>query len=114
MATATETVALSSEEPQTTRLWLRSYEDAGFVYRDVSNRPPRDCTPDEIPVIDLSDMDSDLKARKALAYTLLQAAESSGFFYIKNHGISESSIQEAHEKAKELSSLFRRISRICV
>ena len=114
MGTVTETISLPGEAGETTRLWLRSYEDPGFVYRDISNRAPRDCTPEEIPVIDLSAIDSGLTERKALAHTLLRAAEMSGFFYIKNHGVSESSIHDAHEKAKELSCSYCHLSLTCV
>lgn len=93
------------EEPGTTKLWLRSYEDSGFTFRDVSTRPPRDCTPEEVPIIDLGGINGDLSARRALAKTILHAAETTGFFYIKNHGVPEATIRDAHERTKELGSL---------
>jgi hypothetical protein len=93
--------AAVQDEPATTKLWLRSYEDPGFIYRDVSTRPPRDCTPEEIPVIDLTNMFGDISDRQKLAAKILHAAETSGFFYIKNHGVPEATIVGAHQQAKE-------------
>lgn len=79
--------------PGFTKLELRTAY--GPVYRNVSLAPPRDCRPDEIPVIDLSAMSDDLAARKVLATTIREASESTGFFYIKNHGIADEVIQAA-------------------
>lgn len=81
-----------------TKLELRTAY--GSVYRDVSTAPPRECRPEEIPVVDVSGMFGDLEARKALAITIREAAESTGFFYIKNHGIDEDVVQAALEQAK--------------
>lgn len=82
------------------KLFLRSYE--GQVCRYVSNKPARNCTENEVPLIDLSDMLSEaLEDRKAVAQSILHAAETSGFFYIKNHGIPESVTLNAHLKAKK-------------
>jgi hypothetical protein len=89
------------DEPATTKLWLRSYEDPGFIYRDVSTRPPRDCTTEEIPVIDLTGMFGDIADRRKLSAEILHAAETSGFFYIKNHRVTESTIAHAHEEVKK-------------
>jgi isopenicillin N synthase-like dioxygenase len=56
----------------------------------MSSTPPRDCAPEEIPVIDLTHLYSDkLEDRKALAKEIRAAAVNTGFFYIKNHGIEE-------------------------
>lgn len=96
-----QTMTEPAQSPPTTKLWLRSYDDSGFTYRHVSTRPPRDCTPKEIPMINLASMFGNLAERKALATEVLQAAESSGFFYIKNHGVPESAIGRAHEQAKQ-------------
>ncbi|KAM5387035.1 hypothetical protein ACJZ2D_000328 [Fusarium nematophilum] len=85
------------------RLPLRSYE--GLSYRLVSTKPARDCTPEEIPIIDLGGMSGDLQARLALAAQVLGAAETSGFFYIKNHGIPDSVIQETLKVSKSFFSL---------
>lgn len=39
----------------------------GPVYRDVLITPPREIRPEEMPVIDLSDIYGDLEVRTALA-----------------------------------------------
>lgn len=92
------TVTRTRTEPKFTKLELRTAY--GPVYRDVSTAPPRDCFAEEIPVIDLSLMFGDLNDRKALAVTVREAAENTGFFYVKNHGISEDVVQAAHDQAK--------------
>ncbi|KAJ5420759.1 hypothetical protein N7465_003278 [Penicillium sp. CMV-2018d] len=73
---------------------------SGPEFRRVSTAPPRPPTEDEIPIIDLASIDKDLEARKSLASKVRAAAESTGFFYIKNHGISEELIQNALSQAK--------------
>lgn len=81
-------------------LVLRSYE--GQIRRQVSTKPARNCTESEVPVVDLSGMFlEDLEDRKAVARAILHAAETSGFFYIRNHGIAESVTLNAHLKARE-------------
>lgn len=83
--------------PSTSKLELRTAY--GPVYRDVLNTPPRDCTAEEIPVIDLTALDSpNLEDRKALAGQIRAAAVNTGFFYIKNHGISEKIIADAKKQ----------------
>ncbi|CAN8102385.1 unnamed protein product [Discula destructiva] len=94
MATTTET----GPSVDTYKLELRSAH--GPVYRDVLKTAPRDCDPSEVPVIDLSPLYGDLDARKALAATIRDAAENTGFFYIKNHGIPRAAIDAAHAQAK--------------
>ncbi|KAI1214811.1 Clavaminate synthase-like protein [Annulohypoxylon truncatum] len=80
-----------------TRLELRTA--LGPVYRDVLPYPPRDCTADEIPVIDLAPMFSDeLSDRKRVAADLRSAATNNGFFYIKNHGISDETIARCKQQ----------------
>ncbi|RYP25881.1 hypothetical protein DL768_011645 [Monosporascus sp. mg162] len=70
----------------TTKLELRTA--LGPVYRDVLPNPLRDCTPEEIPVIDLTPMFSEaLSERHKVASQIRCAAVSNGFFYVKNHGI---------------------------
>lgn len=70
----------------TTKLELRTA--LGPVYRDVLLTPPRNCTADEIPVIDLEPLFSDeFSKRNEVARQIRSAAVSTGFFYIKNHGI---------------------------
>lgn len=90
-------------QPAFTKIALQTAQ--GIVYRDVSTAPPRECLPEEVPVIDLSRMYGNLNERKALAVTIRDAAENTGFFYIKNHGIEEKVIQTAHAQAKNFFSL---------
>jgi hypothetical protein len=71
----------------------------GPVYRQVSTAPPRESCPDEIPVIDLSDIYGDLPARCRLAEKIRAAAEGTGFFYVKNHGVSREVVENAHKQA---------------
>lgn len=90
---------VDSSSAGTYKLELRSAY--GPVYRDVLQTPPRDCNPSEVPIIDLSNIySSDLNARKHLAATIRNAAENTGFFYIKNHGIPDSAINAALAQAK--------------
>lgn len=64
------------------------------------NTPPRPCTDTEIPIIDLSNINSpNLGDRQALAAEVRAAAVGTGFFYVKNHGIEEAVIQKAKEQA---------------
>ncbi|KAJ5188560.1 Oxoglutarate/iron-dependent dioxygenase [Penicillium cf. griseofulvum] len=73
---------------------------SGPEFRRVSTAPPRQPTDDEIPIIDIGSIDKDLEARKTIASKVRIAAENTGFFYIKNHGISEELIQKALSQAK--------------
>lgn len=73
----------------------------GPEFRRVSNAPPRLPTTDEMPVIDLSGIDGDLTARKAISSKIRAAAESTGFFYVRNHGIPEELIQAALAKTQQ-------------
>ncbi|KAI1438814.1 hypothetical protein GGR50DRAFT_302212 [Xylaria sp. CBS 124048] len=80
-----------------TKLELRTA--LGPVYRDVLPYPPRDCTPDEIPVIDLAPMFSDkLAERKKVSSDIRAAAVNTGFFYVKNHGILPETITRCKEQ----------------
>jgi hypothetical protein len=84
----------SMAPPSTSKLELRTAY--GPVYRDVLNIPPRDCTAEEIPVIDLTPLySSNLEDRKTLASEIRATAVNTGFFYIKNHGISDKIIADA-------------------
>ncbi|OIW23411.1 1-aminocyclopropane-1-carboxylate oxidase [Coniochaeta ligniaria NRRL 30616] len=59
-----------------------------------------------IPVIDLSDMKSpDLEKRKQVARQIYDASSKVGFFYIKNHGIAEESIEKIHDAAHKYFKL---------
>jgi isopenicillin N synthase-like dioxygenase len=73
---------------------------SGPAFRRVSTAPPRPPTDNEIPVIDLSSIDGDLEDRKIIASKIRTAAENTGFFYIKNHGIPEELIQRALSQAQ--------------
>ncbi|KAJ5728281.1 hypothetical protein N7493_004611 [Penicillium malachiteum] len=72
----------------------------GPAFRRVSTAPPRPATDEEIPIIDLSAIDGDLQAREKIAAKVKIAAENTGFFYIKNHGISEELIERALANAR--------------
>lgn len=93
MAITTEVIP-----PSFTKLQLRTAY--GPVYRDVSTAPARECSADEIPVIDLSGIYGDFEARKELAKEIKFAAENTGFFYIKNHGIDQEIIDGALNSSK--------------
>jgi hypothetical protein len=73
----------------------------GFESRRVSTATPRDCSLDEIPIIDLSGIYDSRGPGKELALEVKRASEGSGFFYIKNHGIDESVLQKAHAAARK-------------
>ncbi|PYH91151.1 2OG-Fe(II) oxygenase superfamily protein [Aspergillus ellipticus CBS 707.79] len=72
----------------------------GPEYRRVSTAPPRLPTDEEIPVVDLSPIHGDAAARAALAAQVRAAAENTGFFYIRNHGIPQGLIDGALSQAK--------------
>ncbi|KAL3440388.1 hypothetical protein BJX65DRAFT_314860 [Aspergillus insuetus] len=61
---------------------------------------------DSIPIIDLAPMKSpELAARQKLAGEIRGACMNVGFFYIKNHGVDASLVQEIHLQAKQFFSL---------
>jgi len=97
MTTLTETVA-----PSYTKLQLRTAY--GPVYRNVLSTAPREARSDEIPVIDISGIYGNLEARKSLAKQIKYAAETTGFFYIKNHGIASDVIDNALNASKTFFS----------
>ncbi|KAL2202657.1 Clavaminate synthase-like protein [Sarocladium strictum] len=72
----------------------------GPVFRRVRSGKPRSPTLDEMPIIDLSSMHGDETARKMLAAQIRAAAENTGFFYVRNHGIPQNLIQQALEQVK--------------
>jgi isopenicillin N synthase-like dioxygenase len=80
-----------------TKLELRTA--LGPKYRDVLPNPPRNCTTDEIPVIDLEPLFSaELSDRMSVAAQIHSAAVNNGFFYIKNHGIPVETITKCKEQ----------------
>lgn len=89
------------------KLLLRSFD--GVTYRLVSKKEPRDCTAEEIPVVDLAGINGNLDSRKAVARDILRAAETAGFFYIQNHGIPEETIQKARRRATQSVKLVSRL-----
>ncbi|GLB38176.1 putative iron ascorbate-dependent oxidoreductase family protein [Lyophyllum shimeji] len=61
---------------------------------------------EEIPVIDFTDArSSDASKRRALAELILHASVNVGFFYLKNHGMSEKRITGALEAGKAFFAL---------
>jgi hypothetical protein len=86
-----------NDTPSTSNLELRTAY--GPVFRDVLNVPPRDCTAEEIPIIDLSPLDSSkLEDWKDLAKEIRAVEVNTGFFYIKNHAIDETIIADAQKQ----------------
>lgn len=80
---------------ETTELRLASGN--GIVTRRILNTPLRDALPSEVPVIDVADVYSDdVSKRKAVATKVRAASMSTGFFYAKNHGVSEHVIAHAY------------------
>ncbi|KAF4936621.1 1-aminocyclopropane-1-carboxylate oxidase [Colletotrichum fructicola] len=87
-------------EPETTL--LRFASGNGPVTRRILRTPLRDALPTEIPLIDISpSFSDDIASRKLVAQQIRQAATSSGFFYITNHGIDSSVTDAAHEACLE-------------
>ncbi|KAF9651654.1 2OG-Fe-II oxygenase [Thelephora ganbajun] len=65
-----------------------------------------DSTFEEIPIIDLKDATNpDLQVREALAVRIRDACINVGFFYVTNHGIPESVINQALDAAKGFFAL---------
>ena len=63
-------------------------------------------TAKSIPVIDLSDSFSDnLENRKSVAWEIHKACRTTGFFYIKNHGIASEVLQKQLDIAKQFFDL---------
>ncbi|KZT11804.1 Clavaminate synthase-like protein [Laetiporus sulphureus 93-53] len=59
-----------------------------------------------LPIIDLSSVSSnDPAVRKALSYAVRDACVNVGFFYVRNHGIPEATIEHALSVAKEYFAL---------
>ncbi|PWY66722.1 Clavaminate synthase-like protein [Aspergillus heteromorphus CBS 117.55] len=85
-------------EPQYTHVELLTLN--GPEYRRVSTAPPRPPTDEEIPIVDLAPIDGDPAARAQLAHQVRAAAQTTGFFYIKNHGIPPELIESALSQAK--------------
>lgn len=72
----------------------------GPDHRRVSTKLPRDSRSDEIPIIDISGIYDSADERVKLASQIKDAAENSGFFYVKNHGIDVAVINQALQASK--------------
>lgn len=67
---------------------LRLASGNGPVTRHILPAPPRDATPSEIPIIDISGIFSThITDRQSVARQIHDAATNTGFFYISGHGI---------------------------
>jgi hypothetical protein len=73
---------------------------------EVSTKAPRECTREEIPIVDISGIDGDLEARQKIADEVRKASETSGFFYLQNHGIDDDIIQNACQQALRFVNPF--------
>lgn len=79
---------------------LRLASGNGPVTRHILRTPPRDATPSEIPIVDVSPIlspTSSLNDRVAVAKQIHAAATNTGFFYMANHGIAPSITSAAYE-----------------
>lgn len=100
MATQTQTQTGSVPINMPGRKILKLDSAKGPVYREISTAAPRAATAEEIPVIDLTNLSSEnVEDRKAIALKIKEAAEKTGFFYIKNHGVEEQVIENAKSAA---------------
>lgn len=88
----------SRPEPNGETFQLQLSSGNGPVYRTVLRTPPRDATPAEIPIIDISGIFSaSLEDRRAVAAQIHSAATNNGFFYIRNHGVPAAVTDAAHD-----------------
>ncbi|KAM0370714.1 hypothetical protein ACHAPY_010286 [Fusarium culmorum] len=94
---ATTTVQTTAPAEYTT---VQLLTPNGPVSRRVRCGKPRTPTLEEMPIIDLSSIDGDESARKALSTQIKAAAENTGFFYVSNHGIPQDLIEEALQQCK--------------
>jgi isopenicillin N synthase-like dioxygenase len=66
----------------------------------MAHQAARSIGPDSIPVIDIGSLASgDAAATADIARAMLAAAEATGFFYVSNHGVAQSLIDEVFEVA---------------
>lgn len=72
----------------------------GLGWRDVLSPTSSEATT-QLPIIDVGDIyHESLEARKAVAKKVCDAAINSGFFYIRNHGIADTSIESVFYETK--------------
>ncbi|KAH8887597.1 2OG-Fe(II) oxygenase [Thozetella sp. PMI_491] len=87
-------------KPQTTQLRISSGD--GPITRTVLSTPLRDAKPSELPIIDVSNIfSSSLDERQVVAKQLREACTNTGFFYIKNHGVSVEILNAAYAASLE-------------
>jgi isopenicillin N synthase-like dioxygenase len=72
------------------------------TYRKVAETPTGFTS---IPTIDVSNLDGTLSQRQAIAKEIRTACEDCGFFYIKNHSVPQSSVDEAFDLLKRFFKL---------
>lgn len=84
---------------------LKLYTADGPIIRQISAKPSRQCTTEEIPVIDVGRLWGDLDERKSLAREILWACENAGFFYMKNHRVPRTMIDRTLDKARQCVTL---------
>ena len=73
---------------------------------DRENLSARKLDFDSIPIIDIADLrHTDRNRRMAVATRIRQACEHVGFFYVKNHGVSEQLLSEVYAAAHEFFAL---------
>lgn len=90
------------QQPKAHTTLLRLSSGDGPITRTVLDTPLRDASPSELPIIDVSKLDSPLLAeRMAIAEKLREACTNTGFFYIKNHGVAPEILQASHEACLE-------------
>ncbi|KAH7321818.1 hypothetical protein BKA65DRAFT_513059 [Rhexocercosporidium sp. MPI-PUGE-AT-0058] len=95
--------AVTDPSRQHTLLQLNSAN--GPVYRHIKNAPLRNARADEIPLIDIAGIySSSFDERNAVASQIHEAATNNGFFYVKNHGISQTIIKAAYDSSLEFFS----------
>jgi isopenicillin N synthase-like dioxygenase len=72
------------------------------TYRKVSEKPTGFTS---IPTIDISNIDGSLAQRRVIAAAIRDACEECGFFYIKNHSIPQTEVDEVFALLKRFFAL---------
>lgn len=81
---------------------LRLASGNGPITRLIQRTPPRDATPDEIPIIDAAGIfSSSYDDRLVVAQQIHAAAINTGFFYLTNHGIPTTVTDDAYAACLE-------------
>lgn len=106
-AQATPVAHVSAVQPQLMNV-LQEVEAADKILRErlegALTGPPHGVNPDDLPTVPLIDLEgalgNDLQAKRAVAAKIREACITTGFFQIRNHGISEEAIRGILEQAK--------------